>query len=609
MKKTSMASRSLAFLLHEWLNIEALCRRPRFAGHGRASLDDRLFRAARVADEHLATINRLLDEQEAVLDADGVRTPPALAGALKALLGLGVLSASHDRDLGGDQLPVVVEKAVSVLMNGASATVNAYVFATQAVARLIRQYGDGRVLHDYLPQIMASRALGTLCLSEPQAGSSLADIRMRAVPQPDGSYRLYGHKMWISCGDHQLSDNILHLVAAKIEGPDGEIQPGVRALSLFVVPKYLLQAGDCRGERNDVAADSLTPKMGQKGAPSCLLSFGEGHARPDGEAGAVGFLLGKADQGLEMINAITQELRVDIGLSAASLGYAGYLHSLDYARERLQGRVPGTLSSGSTQIPIIGHADIRRVLLSQKAYAEGGLALGLWCARLIDEQQTAETDEARARSGEMLAMMAPVLKSWAAQWCLQANSLAIEVLGSYGYTRDYPLEQFYRDNRLNAIQEGTHGIQSLELLRFQLARDDHHLFRRFGEQVCRTAERASARGGDGRYMAILLKRYTERIETVLYKLYDEPDLTRRLANASVFMEVFGHYVVAWVWLEQWLVAEVANLSAYGAERHFYAGKCQTALFYFRSELPRIDPQLLVLEQMDMTAADMRPEWF
>ncbi|MDO5102414.1 MAG: acyl-CoA dehydrogenase [Lautropia sp.] len=604
-----MASRSLSFLLHEWLTVDTLCRRPRFSGHSRETIDERLFRGARLAEEKLAPINRLLDEQEASLEGDVVRTPPALTEALTALADFGMLSASHDRALGGEQLPLVIEKAISVLMNAASTTVNTYVFTTQAVSRLIRHHADEGLLAACLPQILSGQALGTLCLSEPQAGSSLADIRMRAVSQPDGSYRLYGHKMWISCGDHEVSQNILHVVAAKIEGEDGDIQPGARALSLFVVPKYLQSPDGSARERNDVVADSLTPKMGQKGAPSCMLSFGEGFRHPGGEAGAVAFLLGSPEQGLGMINEITHELRIDIGLSAASLGYAGYLHSLDYARERLQGRVPGTGSASTTQIPIIGHADVRRVLLSQKAYAEGGLALGLWCARWMDERLTAETEAARSLAADMLVMMAPVLKSWAAQWCLKANSLAIEVLGSYGYMRDYPLEQFYRDNRLNAIQEGTHGIQSLELLRFQLAREDQRLFKRFARMVCDTADRAAARGGDGRYMAILLKRYTERIGAVLSKLYAEPDLTRRLANASIFMEVFGQYVIAWIWLEQWLVAEVANLSAYGAERHFYAGKGQTARFYFRSELPRIDPQLLVLEHMDMTAADMRPEWF
>ncbi|MDO4904865.1 MAG: acyl-CoA dehydrogenase [Lautropia sp.] len=604
-----MASRNLGFLLYEWLNLEHMLQRPRFAGLERTQIDLRLQQVARLAKDKLMPINRTLDEQEPCLDGEMVMTAPVLGDALKAICGLGLLSAAHDRELGGAQLPVLVEKAMAALLNGGSATTYAYIFPSQAVGKLLRTQASSWLQQHYLSLILAGRAFSSFCISEPQAGSSLADIRMRAIRQPDGSFRLYGHKMWITCGDQEISENIVHVVAAKIEGENGEILPGTRHLSLFVVPKYLQQPDGRRGERNDIVADSLTLKMGQKGAPSCLLSFGEGYHRPQGEAGAVAWLLGEPDQGLAMINDASNELRIDIGLSAAALGYTGYLHSLDYASERLQGRVPGTRSADSGQIPIIGHADIRRMLLSQKAYTEGGLALGLWCARQLDDMGSAEQPGKREHAAELLAMMAPVLKSWTAQWCLQANSLAIEVLGSYGYTRDYPLEQLYRDNRLNTIQEGTHGIQSLELLRYQLEKGECRLYRRFEQEVLRTVDRAAARGGDGRYMSILLRRYAERIGELLCKIYCETDLTRRLANASVFMELFGHYVIAWIWLEQWLVAEVALLSAYGPERNFYAGKCQTALFFFRSELPRIDHQLLVLEQMDMTAAEMRPEWF
>lgn len=609
MNNMCMASRNLSFLLHEWLNVGKLCKRPRFAGQGRAQFDQRLFDAARLADEVLTPINRLMDDEEPCLDGESVRLPVAVVDAIRTVCRTGLLSASHDRDLGGVQLPIVIEKAVASLLNCGSATANAFLFPSQAAGKLIRTQGSAWLLQHYLKPMLAGRALGTFCISEPQAGSSLADIRTRAVRQADGSYRLYGHKMWITCGEQEVTENIFHIVAAKIEDEYGEIQPGARHLSLFVVPKYLMAADGSLGARNDVAACSLTLKMGQRGAPSCLLDFGEGAHRPGGEAGAVAYLLGDAGQGLAMINEVAHELRIDIGLSASALGYAGYLHSLDYARERLQGRTPGSRSATSRQIPIIGHANIRRMLLAQKSYAEGGMAMALWCAMLLDERATAPDAAGRERAADLLAMMSLVIKSWAAQWCLRANELAIEVLGSYGYTRDYPLELFYRDNRLNAIQEGTHGIESLDLLRYQLLRDECQLFRRFESEVLRTVERAAARGGDGRYMAILLRRYTERVQILLCKIYCEEDLTRRLANASLFMEAFGHYVIAWIWLEQWLIAEVAYLSAYGAERNFYAGKCQAALFFFRTELPRIDHQLLILEQMDMTAAEMRPEWF
>mgnify|MGYP000969418836 CR=1 FL=1 len=312
---------------------------------------------------------------------------------------------------------------------------------------------------------------------------------------------------------------------------------------------------------------------------------------------------------MRLVTEASPEIQIDVGLSAVALGYAGYLQALDYARERRQGRVPGVSALGSGQIPIIEHADIRRMLLIQKSFAEGGLALALWCARLMDERDTAETATERARAHDLLLLMAPVLKSWCAQHCVVANSLAIQVLGCYGYTRDYPVEQLYRDNRLNTILEGTHGILALELMRDRLLADDFMGFQRFAHEVEQTLGRAAARCGDVRHMAVQLQKYAERFGWVINRMRQEPEAGRRLANASLFMEAFGHYVIAWIWLEQALVAEVAYLSAYGSERNFYAGKCQAARFFYQHELPRIEPQLTQLEQMEMCALEMQSAWF
>ena len=313
-----------------------------------------------------------------------------------------------------------------------------------------------------------------MCLSEPQAGSSLSDIVTRATP--DGSdfetdpfgprYRLRGNKMWISNGEHELAENIVHLVLAKIPGPDGQLVPGTRGISLFVVPKKLVDAGGAlTGERNDVALAGLNHKLGYRGIPNTLLNFGEGRYPVRGAAGAIGYLVGRPGEGLRCMFHMMNEARIGVGLGATMLGYAGYEASLEYARGRPQGRAIGPSGKDATQpqVPIIRHADVKRMLLAQKAYCEGALALDLYCARLVDEQHTA-APEAAAEAGLLLEMLTPIAKSWPSEWCLEANSLAIQVLGGYGYTRDYPVEQYWRDNRLNMIHEGTHGIQALDLL-------------------------------------------------------------------------------------------------------------------------------------------------
>ena len=227
----------------------------------------------------------------------------------------------------------------------------------------------------------------------------------------------------------------------------------------------------------------------------------------------------------------------------------------------------------------------------------------------MDEADTAETSTERARARDLLLLLAPVAKSWSAHNGLIANSLAIQVLGYYGYTRDYPVEQLYRDNRLNTILEGTHGILALELMRDRLLADDFMGFQRFAHEVEQTLGRAAARCGDVRHMAVQLQKYAERFGWVINRMRQKPEAGRRLANASLFMEAFGHYVIAWIWLEQALVAEVAYLSAYGSERNFYAGKCQAARFFYQHELPRIEPQLTQLEQMEMCALEMQSAWF
>ena len=322
----------------------------------------------------------------------------------------------------------------------------------------------------------AGRWFGTMCLSEPQAGSSLSDVATRAVPDGAGfeadalgpRYRLKGHKMWISGGEHELTENIVHLVLAKIPEPVGQPVPGARGISLFVVPKRLVnERGELTGERNDVALVGLNHKLGFRGTTNTLLNFGEGtfpvRSRPG--AGAIGYLVGQPGEGLRCMFHMMNEARIGVGLGAVMLGYAGYEASLAYARQRPQGRPvgPAGKDAAQPQVPIIEHADVKRMLLAQKSYVEGGLALELYCARLVDELHTGDAPAAR-EAGLLLEVLTPIAKSWPSEWCLEANSLAIQVLGGYGYTRDFPVEQYWRDNRLNMIHEGTHGIQALDLL-------------------------------------------------------------------------------------------------------------------------------------------------
>src|SRR5450830_823469 len=324
------------------------------------------------------------------------------------------------------QLPCVVEKAVSAYGMAANVATSAYLLLTLGNANTLLKTATPLQVERFVRPMLAGDFFGTMCLSEPQAGSSLSDITTRAEPDPqdgpDGErqYRLRGNKMWISGGEHELAGNIVHLVLAKIPGPDGRLIPGVKGISLFIVPKYLLDADGKPGERNDVVLAGLNHKMGNRGTTNCLLNFGEGKFKPQGKGGAIGYLVGNPHQGLGYMFHMMNEARIGVGLGAAVLGVTGYLHALDYARNRPQGRHPAEKDPAQPPLPIIRHTDVRRMLLAQKAYVEGALGLVLYCARLVDEQNTAETPEARRHAGQLLDFLTPIAKSWPSQWCVEA---------------------------------------------------------------------------------------------------------------------------------------------------------------------------------------------
>jgi alkylation response protein AidB-like acyl-CoA dehydrogenase len=441
-----------------------------------------------------------------------------------------------------------------------------------------------------------------MCLSEPQAGSSLSDIRTRAQPQPDGTYRLFGNKMWISGGEHELAENIIHLVLARI--PGGPL--GVKGISLFIVPKILVGEEGTLGARNDVWLAGLNHKMGYRGTTNCVLNFGE-------RGGAVAYLVGEPHQGLTYMFHMMNEARVGVGLGAVMLGYSGYLHALAYARERTQGRPLAGKDATRPQVRIVEHADVRRMLLAQKAYVEGGLALCLYAARLVDDQHTGETDRVRREAGLLLEILTPIVKSWPSQWCLQANDLAIQVHGGYGYTREYPVEQLYRDNRLNPIHEGTHGIQALDLLGRKAGMQDGaalQLLMREIDATLRGARKCDSPElrGFAEDLAGAVDRMMETTRNLLCTAAKgEGELA--LANASVYLEMAGHMVVAWIWLRQALVAVARLPGAQGPERDFYQGKLAACAYFFRWELPRTRHQNELLNNLDRTCYEMQDAWF
>ena len=599
-----ISRRDLEFVLYELLQVDELAKRARYADHTRETFDAAIDVAAKIAEEQFATHNKKIDQNEPTFDGQRVHIIPEVKAALDAYCAAGLMAAAHDYELGGMQLPYVVAQACFAHFNAANIATAAYPLLTTANANLILAWGTEEQKATYLPHLLSGRFFGTMCLTETQAGSSLSDIKTRAEPQADGSYRLFGSKMWISAGEHELSENIVHLVLAKIPGAP----PGVKGISLFIAPKYRVNADGSLGARNDISLAGLNHKMGYRGTVNTVLNFGE-------KGGAEAWIVGEPNRGLGCMFHMMNEARIGVGLGAVMLGYTGYLHALDYARNRPQGRPAAAKDPVQPQIPIVGHPDVRRMLLAQKAYVEGGLALGLYCALLVDQQRTAETPAARREAGLLLDVLTPIAKAWPSQWCLEANSLAIQVHGGYGYSREYNVEQFYRDNRLNPIHEGTNGIQAMDLLGRKVGMDEGAAIQLLARDISSTARQAKAFDSPelqrcGEQLTLAFARVMDVVRE--FQCVNDRSYARAaLANAHAFLEMTGHVVIAWIWLRQALVAAKKLVAADcpGPDRAFYRGKLQACTFFFRWELPKTEQWHRLLSEADPTCEDMQDEWF
>ncbi len=606
--------RSLDFFLYDWLQASSLTQRERFSDHSRETFDAVLDTCERIAREKYAPFNRLLDTEEPRFDGEKVILPTASYEANRAYAASGMLSAAQDYDIGGMQLPYTLEAAANTFFACASVSMGSGML-TVGNANLLMVHGTDLQKEVFALNEFSGRWSGTMCLSEPQAGSSLSDVATRAVP--DGAdfeadplgprYRLKGNKMWISSGEHELTENIIHLVLAKIPGPDGKTMAGTRGISLFIVPKKMVNTqGELTGERNDVALAGLNHKLGWRGTTNTLLNFGEGKFTPAGQAGAIGYLVGQPGKGLACMFHMMNEARIGVGLAATMLGMAGYLASLDYARNRPQGRPMGPAGKdpAQAQVPIIQHADVKRMLLAQKSYCEGALALALFCAKLVDEQHTGEpeaADEARL----LLEVLTPIAKSWPSEWCLEANSLAIQIHGGYGYTRDFPVEQYWRDNRLNMIHEGTHGIQATDLLGRKVLMEGGRGWQLLQARIQATTDLAQQRPELAAHAAALVAA-VQQVDRATKAAWATQVPTEALANAVPYMQAFGHMALAWIWLDVCLVLPSPSDSTTTPAQQ---GRWAAARYFFHYELPKIGAWLQVVETRDLTCANLPEEAF
>lgn len=589
--------RDLDFLMYEVLGLDEILNAERYSDYDRESVEAILDLSQSIAEEKYLPIAALLDANEPQFVDGRVETIPELKDALNAFKDAGLCATGYDADIGGMQLPSLIHQAVNAMFTCANGAAANYEFLTQGAANMLNACGSQALKDKYLPKMVSGDWFGTMCLSETQAGSSLADIRTKAEPVGDGSYRISGTKMWITGGEQDITENIIQMVLAKIPGSPA----GVRGISLFLVPKVRVNDDGSLGEHNNIALAGLNHKMGQRGSTNCLLNFGEG-------GDTIGYLVGGENQGLANMFHMMNEARISVGMSAVQYALGGFLYSLDYARNRPQGRSPVNKDPDSAQIMISEHADVKRMLMAQKAAVEGAQTLMYYSSELIEIQRLSDNEDEKQRIALLLDLLTPICKSWPSEYCLEANKLAIQILGGYGYTREYPVERLYRDNRLNHIHEGTWGIQAIDLLGRKVRIAGGAAVKILGEEINATISEASGHDSLQTYCAELAAA-GKKIEQTLLAVGKAHDSSLALANATLFLNAIGHVVIAWMWLKQAVAAEQGIQSCSESDRAFYQGKLAATNYFYRYELPRIDADLGVVGQLDSTCYDLTAEQF
>ena len=566
--------RNLRFMLFEVLDVLALTKYPYFAAHDAGSFNMVLDTAEGIAAKTLRPFLKESDKQPPELVDGNVKVHPALHEYYKTYCESGLLAACFDEQYGGQQLPKTMYAAADFIVGNAHNGFEMFTSLSNGGARLLISFASPELVDKYVPVILSGEATATMCLTETHAGSSLSDISTTAYGQDDGSYKIKGQKIFISAGDHDITENIIHLVLARIDGAP----KGVKGISLFVVPKKRMDGPG--GVNNDVSSIGIYHKMGQRSTPAMHLEFGVNND-------CFGYLIGEEGKGLLYMFQMMNSARLGVGLAGTYIASAAYYASLQYAKERPQGRRPGTRTADDQPVTIIHHPDVRRMLLLQKTFVEGSLALLLQCYQYIDLQKISG-DNDKQRYSELLELLTPVAKTYGAEMGAVSVSNGLQVLGGYGYTEDFMLEQLARDVRIMSLYEGTTGIQSQALLGRQVVDNNGRTLQYWKDEVMKDIEVAQRHSNIQCYADWLLNEIEEFNEVTQSLLGIAAKGKRELclADATLYMELFSLINIAWQWLRQGIVAQqkINGSNVNADDNSFYRSKLHSMKFFFHYEL-------------------------
>jgi butyryl-CoA dehydrogenase len=596
-KNPLLSDRDVQFLLYEMLDAVGLCRLPAFAEHSRETFDLYLVSARRLAREVLFPAYKPMDEEPARWERGATVTHPAMRVIWPRLVELGILNATRPAAVGGQALPLTVAMLAHGYLMAANLSACGFAGLTTGAAQLIEAFGDDFLKREMMARLYSGEWTGTMALTEPQAGSSLADVATRATPREDGSYALRGSKIFISGADHDFAENIVNMTLARIDGAP----PGVKGLSLFAVPKYRRE--DEKLVPNDVEIAGAIHKIGWRGLPSLAVSFGA-------EGNCHGWLVGEPHKGIGYMFQMMNQARIMVGLNGAATASVAYQEALAYARTRTQGRPLASKDPSKPQVPIIEHADVRRMLLRQKAIVEGSLALIAMTAQKVDLASHATADSVRHRAHLLVDALTPIAKTFPAEWGFEANALAVQVHGGYGYSSEQLPEAWLRDQKLNSIHEGTTTIHGLDLLGRRIIAETGAPIRILLEEIEATIGRADRAGVDRAWSKAVgdSMRVLAELTAHLGALGMQGNIEGMLLHSADFLTLTAIVVVGWLWLWQASVAKEA-LARSAADADFYEGKLCAAQYWIATELPRVAHLAELCRSGEDSYQRIRDAWF
>jgi len=598
MAEKFISDRNLRFLLYEVFDVESLLQYPRYADHSKEVFDMVLETAMKMARDLFKPVLTEMDRNQPRYEKGEVRVHPQVRTIMREAGAGGWIGATFDYEYGGQQLPEMVGAMLpTAIFSAANYSAAVYPGLTTGAAGLIVSFCDKETQEKYLPKMMAGEWQGTMALTEPQAGSSLADITLTAEPTDQGYYKIKGQKIFISAGDHDGVDNVIHLTLGRIKGAPA----GIRGISLFIIPKKRIEP-DGSLKPNDVNCAGIYHKLGYRGAPITQLAFGENDD-------CRGWLVGEANKGLGYMFQMMNGARIDVGLGAACIASAAYYASLEYAKERPQGRRLSAKDPLSPQVPIIEHPDIRRLLLFQKAIVEGSLSLLMQCSKYHDMEKVSE-GEKREDYNLLLELLTPVAKTYPSEMGILSCSAGLQILGGYGYCDEFPLEQYYRDVRIHPIHEGTTGIQGLDLLGRKVIMKNGRAYKFYLSEVNKTIEEAKGVSELLPYAQALeeLVGKIDQVTNFLIGIAQQGNPERFLADATLYLELFGIVSVAWQWLLQAMVASRKLKEGFSPEdERFYQGKLLTCRYFYAYEVPKTEGLMARLMNNDGLTVEMNLE--